>query len=158
MTEEELRERISKIEKRLAKIEEDIDILMHPFQGKSSRIFRNLNIKNISKAIVNPDADVNLTKTDVEKLKNSDLTNLEKKILLLLYENEKGLSISQLADKIDCDIDSVFISIQSLTDKGVSFISKKMQNFYVFRLDEELRELQAKENFIQMEKGIDSRF
>lgn len=156
MPEEELRERIEKIEKRLDKIEGDIDILMHPFQGKSSRIFRNLNIKNISKAIVNPDADVNLTKTDTEKLKSSVLNNLEKQILLLLYENEKGLSISQLADKIDCDIDPVFISIQSLTEKGVSFISKKMKDFYVFRLDEELRELQAKENFIQIKKGIDN--
>lgn len=149
---EELRKRIERIEKRLDKIDENIDILMNPFQGKSSDIFKNLDIKNIAKAVLNPDAGVNLRKTDIEKLKSSNLGSLEKQILLLLYKSEaekkQGLTIPQLAERLNCLPQLISETINSLTKKGVSFVSKKIHNFYVFRLDETLKEFQAKENFL----------
>lgn len=146
---DELKARIERIEQRLDKIEENIDILINPFKGKGSEIFKNLDLKNIAKAMFDPELNINLTKTDIDRLKNSVINELEKRILLLLYKNEQGLSIKQMAEKTISSGQTVLNAIHSLTKKGVSFISIKDKDSCLFKLDKTLIESQAKENFIQ---------
>ena len=70
----------------------------------------------------------------------------------MLYENEKGLTILQMADMLkEFNIPPPMISatIAGLTQRGISFQSERVGRFYVFRLDRELREKQAKEDFIK---------
>ncbi len=91
-------------------------------------------------------------KTKEKKYSISPLTPNEKEIFLVLYtsENDALLTYSQIAKKVCLPELLVSEYITSLIAKGLPVHKKFVNNTAVISLDPDFKEVQAKENLIQL--------
>ncbi len=86
----------------------------------------------------------------MEKIQVAPLTHLEQKVFLVFYTEEMPLSQKEIVDKSGCSADFVRECISSLIKKGIP-LQRSFFNEQVFiRLDPQFKELQAKENIINL--------
>ncbi|MBI2102397.1 hypothetical protein HYT55_01040 [Candidatus Woesearchaeota archaeon] len=85
-----------------------------------------------------------------EKVQIAPLTHIERKIFLVLYTEETPLSQKEIIDRSGFSADFVRECISSLIKKGIP-LQRSFFNEQIFvRLDPRFKELQAKENVINL--------
>lgn len=80
----------------------------------------------------------------------SPLDQLEKKIFLVLYTEEEPLTFREIAAKANLPDALVPEAISSLVQKGVPLHRSSFNNRLFFKLDPRFKELQAKENLVNL--------
>jgi hypothetical protein len=78
------------------------------------------------------------------------LTQTERNLFLVLYTEEVPLSFTELAEKAELSGLLVPECISTLVHKGVPLIRSYARNQIFFRLDPRFKELQAKENVVNL--------
>lgn len=84
------------------------------------------------------------------------LTNEEKKVFLALYtlEDEKGIvSYTDISSLSSMNEHLVAGYVYSLREKGVDIIVKKMNDATYLQINPEFKELQAKENILEIDRA-----
>lgn len=85
-----------------------------------------------------------------EKVQLAPLTQLERKVFLVLYTEEMPLSLKEIVERSEFSPDFVRECVSSLIKKGIP-LQRSFLNEQVFiRLDHKFKELQAKENVINL--------
>ncbi len=85
-----------------------------------------------------------------EKPQIAPLTQVEQKVFLVLYTEETALSQKEIMDRSGFSADFVRECISSLIKKGIP-LQRSFFNEQIFiRLDPQFKELQAKENLINL--------
>lgn len=85
-----------------------------------------------------------------EKLIIFPLNQLEKKIFLVLYTEESSLTFGEIALKSKVLASLVPDCISSLVQKGIPLQRSHFNNRLFFKLNPEFKELQAKENVVNL--------
>lgn len=85
-----------------------------------------------------------------EKIEVRPLTQLEKKVFLVLYTEEVPLSYKEISGKAEIPLALVPECVSSLVGKGVPFQRSLIQSQLFLRLDPGFKEMQAKENLVNL--------
>lgn len=85
-----------------------------------------------------------------EKIHIAPLTHFERKIFLVLYTEEMPLSQKEIVDRSGFSSDFVREGISSLIKKGIPLQRSYFNEQIFIRLDPRFKELQAKENLINL--------
>ena len=80
----------------------------------------------------------------------SPLNQEEKKVFLILYTEEGPLSFREIAEKSGMKPSLIPDCVSSLVQKGIPLRRSYFQDRLFFKLDPEFKELQAKENVINL--------
>ena len=78
------------------------------------------------------------------------MNKVERKIFLILYTEEIPLSYKEIAIKAELPLMLVPESISTLINKGIPFKRTLYNNQLFLKLDPEFKELQAKENVVNL--------
>ena len=78
------------------------------------------------------------------------LNHLERKIFLVLYTEESSLTYAEIAEKANLSPSIIPECISSLIQKGIPFRRSFFENQLFLGLDPQFKELQAKENIINL--------
>lgn len=78
------------------------------------------------------------------------LDQLEKKIFLVLYTEHEALSYSEIAKKSSLPASLIPEAVSSLVQKGLPLQRSYFNNHLFFQLDASFKELQAKENLVNL--------
>jgi len=84
------------------------------------------------------------------QLKISPLTHTEKKIFLTLYTEEVPLNYIEISQKSGVPLSIVGEYLTALSQKGIPFVRSFSNNQTFIRLDPRFKEIQAKENLINL--------
>lgn len=88
--------------------------------------------------------------TPLEKTTTLSLNQTEKKIFLVLYTAEGGLSYQEIASRSGLPFSLIPECISSLVHKGIPLQRFYCHNQLFFKLNPEFKELQAKENIVNL--------
>jgi hypothetical protein len=86
----------------------------------------------------------------LEKPFVTSLDQTERKVFLLLYTEEIPLSYKEIAQKISLPLSLVPECISSLINKGIPFQRSFFNNQLFLKLDPQFKEMQAKENIVNL--------
>lgn len=86
----------------------------------------------------------------IEKPIISPLNKVERKIFLILYTEEIPLSYKEIAIKAELPLALVPECISTLINKGIPFKRSLYNDKLFLKLDPEFKELQAKENLVNL--------
>ena len=78
------------------------------------------------------------------------LTQVEKKVFLILYTEETPLTFQEIAEKAGFITSLVPDYISSMVHKGIPLQRSSFNNRLFFKLDPKFKEMQAKENIINL--------
>jgi len=78
------------------------------------------------------------------------LNQMEKKIFLTLYTEETALSSAEISARTGIALSIVPEELSALTSKGIPLIRNVCENQLFFKLDPCFKELQAKENLVNL--------
>ena len=78
------------------------------------------------------------------------LTQIEKKIFLILYTEENPLTFIEISEKTRLVPSLIPDYISSMVHKGVPLQRSSFNNHLFFKLDPKFKEIQAKENIINL--------
>ena len=78
------------------------------------------------------------------------LNQTERKVFLVLYTEESLLSYPEIAEKTRLSVSVIPECISSLIQKGIPFRRSFFQNQLFVGLDQQFKELQAKENLVNL--------
>lgn len=78
------------------------------------------------------------------------LNQIEKKVFLVLYTEDIPLSYIEIATKANLQISLIPECISSLVNKGMPFQRSSFNDQLFLRLDPQFKELQAKENIVNL--------
>ena len=87
---------------------------------------------------------------DSRKVFITPLDKLEKKLFLVLYTEEEALTYRELALKANLSPSLAPEAISSLVQKGIPLHRSSFNNHLFFKLDPRFKELQAKENIVNL--------
>ncbi|MBI2549423.1 hypothetical protein HYW21_08825 [Candidatus Woesearchaeota archaeon] len=83
------------------------------------------------------------------------LTHREQELFLVLYTHEQGfLSYAEVARKLGFTVQMVEQYIANVIQKGVPLIKRFQNNLVYVSLDPEFRNLQTKENIVQLDEDV----
>jgi len=85
-----------------------------------------------------------------QKLNVTSLNHTERKIFLTLYTEEVPLSYQEISVKTNLPISMVPECISSLVQKGIPFQRSLFNGTFFLKLDPSFKELQAKENVVNL--------
>ncbi len=85
-----------------------------------------------------------------EKLVVSSLTQMEKKVFLVLYTEEEGLTFNEIGNKAGLPSSLVPECISALVNKGVPLGRSMFKNQLLFKMSSQFKEMQAKENIVNL--------
>ncbi len=117
-----------------------------------------LKIDKLNEKIESIQMFLGMKKQEEAEKNKITLTLREQEIFLSLYTSEKLLSLEQIARKIGLTEASVKNYIDSIISKGVPIIKRYLGGNLQFVLDEEFRNLQAKENILEINEAIARQF
>ena len=138
---DKIKEEINKINEKLEELGKKIEIIMNPFQNKESKeLFKNINLENVIKSILDSNESLTLTKTNLEKIKRQKLTEKERELLLFLYKNEQGATIDEISTNLNLGYAQVKELMNNLSMKGIIFEKKSYNGSSKYRMDNTLRE------------------
>ena len=80
----------------------------------------------------------------------TSLNHTERKVFLLLYTEEVPLSYQEISVKTNLPSSMVPECISSLVQKGIPFQRSLFNNTFFLKLDPSFKELQAKENVVNL--------
>lgn len=129
----QLEEHLSGINENTAEIQALFDYLQE-MDSKIERITARLDTIQLSQ----------------EKPAIMPLTQLEKKVFLILYTEQVPMNFKELAAKITAPCEVVQECISSLSQKGIPLARSFIQNQLFFSLEENFKERQAKENLVNL--------
>jgi phosphoglycerate-specific signal transduction histidine kinase len=91
-----------------------------------------------------------------DQFANINLTNREQEVFMTLYslQTEESLSYSEIAKKLGFPISLVDKFVIEMIMKGIPIIKKYAGNTLLLSLDEEFKNLQAKENILNIHENI----
>lgn len=91
-----------------------------------------------------------------DQFANITLTNREQEVFMTLYPliHQESLSYSEIAKKLGFTISLVDRFVKDLIMKGIPIIKKYNDNLLLLSLDEEFKNLQAKENVLNINENI----
>ena len=78
------------------------------------------------------------------------LNQIEKKVFLVLYTEEAPLTFQEVAQKANLAIPLIPECLSSLVQKGIPLHRSYCRDQLVFTLDKQFKELQAKENVVNL--------
>jgi SpoU rRNA methylase family enzyme len=85
-----------------------------------------------------------------EKISIDPLNTIEKKIFLVLYTEENGLTFEEVSEKTNIDLFTVKENVSSLVGKSVPLQRTFCNGQFFFSLNKEFKDLQAKENIVNL--------
>ncbi|MDP3734407.1 MAG: hypothetical protein Q8R37_04190 [Nanoarchaeota archaeon] len=91
-----------------------------------------------------------LSQGTAEKPSVSPLNQSEKKVFLVLYTESEALTFKEIALKASIAPALIPETISSLVQKGIPLRRSYFDNHLFFKLDPQFKELQAKENIINL--------
>ena len=80
----------------------------------------------------------------------SPLNQMEKKVFLVLYTEEAPLTFQEISKKANLILSLIPECISSLVQKGIPLHRSYCREQLVFTLDKQFKELQAKENVVNL--------
>lgn len=80
----------------------------------------------------------------------SPLNQMEKKVFLILYTEEMPLTFQELSKKTNLALSLIPECVSSLVQKGIPLHRSHCREQLVFTLDKQFKELQAKENVVNL--------
>ncbi len=94
--------------------------------------------------------NLQLNEDKKEKFFVAPLNQMEKEIFLVLYTEEIPLSYPEIAEKSKLPLHLIPEVISALVNKGIPFQRSLVKNQLFLRLDPVFKELQAKENLVNL--------
>jgi len=84
-----------------------------------------------------------------------NLTMDEQKVFLLLYTSENILlSYKQMGERLQIPMLMIVSNVNSMVNKGIPIIEKKIDGDSYFELDKQFRDIQAKEGVVEISPSI----
>ncbi|MBU0461552.1 MAG: helix-turn-helix domain-containing protein [Nanoarchaeota archaeon] len=120
---------LAELENRMAKLEERMDDI-------------HLMFKQI----------MNAAKVSIE------LSPEEQKVFLILYTHDSFLTAEQLADRFAIPVQTVHDSLLSMSDKGIAIEKEVLNEEDFFKLEDEFRSLQAKQQIVKIDAAITQQY
>jgi len=87
---------------------------------------------------------------EIDKPVIQPLDHIERKVFLVLYTEDMPLSSREIGMKSRVPLSAVSECISSITDKGIPLLRSLVNNQIYFRLSPSFKEIQAKENLINL--------
>jgi hypothetical protein len=87
---------------------------------------------------------------EIDKPVIQPLDHIERKVFLVLYTEDMPLSCRELGMKARVPLSAVSECISSITDKGIPLLRSLVNNQIYFKLSPSFKEIQAKENLINL--------
>ncbi|MBU0460180.1 MAG: hypothetical protein KJ597_02470 [Nanoarchaeota archaeon] len=87
---------------------------------------------------------------ETEKLPLTSLTELERKIFVVLYTEEIPLSCYEIGVKANLPLAVVQESVSSLSKKSIPLVRSFVNNQVFLKLEQKFKERQAKENLVNL--------
>lgn len=78
------------------------------------------------------------------------LTQIETKVFLVLYTEASPVTFQEIANKSQLPLSFIPECISSLVQKGIPMQRSHCHNQLLFKLDQQFKELQAKENVVNL--------
>ena len=85
-----------------------------------------------------------------EKMTVSSLTQMEKKVFLVLYTEEESLTYEEIAQKSSLPSSLVPECVSALVNKGIPLGRSMFKNQLMFKMSPIFKEMQAKENIVNL--------
>tara|TARA_Y100000310_G_scaffold317846_1_gene371208 strand:+ start:25785 stop:26231 length:447 start_codon:yes stop_codon:yes gene_type:complete len=86
----------------------------------------------------------------LDKPKISPLTALEKKVFLVLYTEDTPISFEEIAERSGLKITLARECVSAIIGKGIPIQRSYVNNQLFIKIDHEFKEVQAKENIINL--------
>jgi hypothetical protein len=89
-----------------------------------------------------------------EKYNVQPLTRKEQEIFMVIYLNSQGSTYNEISRKTGLDENMVICYVTNLIAKGVPLIKKYLSNGIRVFIDDEFKQLQAKENILKINSSV----
>lgn len=96
----------------------------------------------------------NSGKNDSEKFSVSTLTKKEQEVFMAIYMQEHGVTYSQVAKMTGLTENLVVCYVTNLIAKGVPLVKRYLSSGVALYLDNEFRQVQAKQNILQISESV----
>jgi len=132
-----LEEHLSAINENTAEIQSLFDYI-HEMEVKVDKVIQRLDQLQLSQGI-------NPIKSSIVPLNHN-----EKKVFLILYTEESPLCFDEIAVKTDFSSPVVQECVSSLAGKGIPLVRSHFNDKMFVKLEPEFKEIQAKQNLINL--------
>ncbi|MFW6220374.1 MAG: hypothetical protein ACOC3X_01740 [Nanoarchaeota archaeon] len=89
-----------------------------------------------------------------EKYNIQDLTRKEQEIFMIIYLNNQGCTYYDISKKTGLDENVVICYVTNLIAKGIPLIKKYLSNGIRIFLDDEFKQIQAKNNILKINSSV----
>ena len=132
-----LEEHLSAINENTSEIQALFDYI-HELETKIEKLSTRLDETQLNQNLQPPKKEI------------APLNQMEKKIFLTLYTEETALSSAEISARTGIALSIVPEELSALTSKGIPLIRNVCENQLFFKLDPCFKELQAKENLVNL--------